>query len=453
MTLTSRCRRYVRLGVLLLLVLAAVAPQVLAQAPEARRGDVVLLEVRGSINPAVADYLSHAIDAAAQEGAALVLVELDTPGGLLESTRTIVQTLLTAPLPVAVWVGPAGARAASAGMFVTLAANVAAMAPGTNIGAATPVSGQGKDVKEGGEDLARKVLEDTRAFARSIGEVRGRPVDWMERAVTEAASVTADEALAAGVIDLIARDRAELLAKIHGRQVTVAGQAVTVAVTGAVVRAVEMRPGQKILHLLAHPNIAYLLFLLGILGIYFEISQPGGFIPGTLGAIALLLAFVAMQVLPIQVGGLALILLSLALFVAEAFLPSLGILTLGGFVAFVLGSLLLFDTPELDLRLDPWLIAGATAAFGAAALTVGGLVLRSLRRPVRTGVEAMVGARAEALTPLAPTGKVFVAGEIWNARLAPEADHIAKGEWVRILRVDGMQLIVAPLGADEVVKE
>lgn len=416
----------------------------------AHAGTLLEVEIEGTINPAVADYVEDAMVHAEEQGVEAVLIRLNTPGGLLESTRTIVEELLSAPVPVIVWVAPGGARAASAGMFITLAAHVAVMAPGTNIGAATPISSGGKDVQqEGGEDLARKVLEDTSAFARSIADVRDRPRDWMERAVTEAISATAKEALELGVIDLMASDRDALLETLDGRSVEIAGASRSLRTAGATVEAMSMNAGQRLMHWLAHPNIAYILFLVGILGIYFELSQPGGFVAGTLGAISLLLAFISMQVLPFHIGGLALILLSIVLFIAEIFVPSFGILAAGGFVSFVVGSLILFDAPELGLTLDPWIVAGAAAAFGSIMLVVGYLVVRTYRQQTPTGSEGMADAPAEALTDLDPDGKVFLLGEIWKARLADSTEHVARGATVFVERTEGLRLVVRPTPAHE----
>lgn len=402
---------------------------------------VVKIDIDGTINPAIDDYVEQALRHAESRRAAALVVRLNTPGGLLDSTRTIVQNFLSADVPVIVWVGPPGARAASAGMFITMAAHVAAMAPGTNIGAATPISSGGKDVEnEGGQDLERKVLEDTMAFARSIAEVRGRPSDWMESAVSDAVSITSDEALQKQVIDLVAGTLDQLLQEVDGRTVKIASGSITLATAGASVETLDMRLGQQLMHYLAHPNIAYLLMLLGMLGIYFELSAPGGFIAGTLGTISLLLAFISFQVLPFRTGGLLLILLSIVLFIAEVFVPSMGILAVGGFVAFVVGSLILFNTPELDIALDTGLIAGATLAFGLCALAIGFLVLRSQRHRVVTGREAMVGETCEALTELNPNGKVFLMGEIWNAEL--EAGSAEKGARLEVSAVDGLRLKV-----------
>ncbi len=427
---------------LLFVVLSTALGYAAAPEPAESGHHIIKLNIDGTINPAVDDYLAQGLEYARQKNAAAVLIQINTPGGLLESTRSIVQKMLNADIPIIVWVAPPGARAASAGMFITMAGHLAFMAPGTNIGAATPISSGGKDVQqEGGEDLARKIMQDTRAFARSIAEVRDRPVEWMEDAVTRATSITSDEALEKRAIDGVASTEDELLAAADGRSVKVNGNAVTVTTAGATVEPVGMRPGQQLMHYLAHPNIAYLLMLLGMLGIYFELSQPGGFIAGVLGTIALLLAFISMQVLPFRTGGLLLILLSIVMFVAEVFVPSLGILAAGGFVSFVVGSLILFNTPEMDLQLDPMLIAGATAAFGTTALAIGYLVVRSQGHPQLTGTETMIGATARSLTVLDPDGKVFIRGEIWNAR-ALDNQPIDKDVDVTIVEMNGLNLTV-----------
>lgn len=443
-----RRRRLIVWGGLLTLGAALALGRAVAE-PPAATPLVLQIDVVGSINPAVSDFLERGLREARARGAAALVVRLDTPGGLLDSTRSIVTKLLAAEVPVLIWVGPGGARAASAGMFITLAGHVAAMAPGTNIGAATPISSQGKDVEaEGGENLGRKVMEDTRAFARSIAEVRGRPSGWMEQAVTAAVSATADEALALGIIDLLVPDVPALLAAAEGRTVRLGDREAVLALAGARVEAIDMGFGQQLMHWLAHPNVAYLLMLLGTVGIYLELTNPGAFVPGTLGAIALLLSFMSMQVLPFRAGGLALIALGVGLLIAEAFLPSFGILGIGGLAAFIIGSLVLFDTPASDLTLDPWLIGGSGIVFAAAMLLIGGLVLRAARRRPATGRSGLIGQQGRSLTPLEPRGRVFVHGEIWQARLAGGGACPADAE-VRVVAVEGLQLTVEPLSAAE----
>lgn len=446
-------RRWAAIWLLSLGMLGLTTAPLAREAPSAGQPMVLMIEVEGPINPAVLDYLQSGLNEARKRGADALLIRLNTPGGLLESTRSIVEEMLSAPLPILVWVGPSGARAASAGMFITLAAHVAAMAPGTNIGAATPVSGQGQDVEEqGGGDLKRKVMEDTRAFARSIANVRDRPIDWMERAVTDAVSATAAEALDMGVIDLVAPDVGMLLGAAHGIEVEIRGETRTLRLADAHIERLEMGPGQKLMHWLAHPNVAYLLFLLGIIGIYLEVSNPGSLLPGTLGALSIVLAFISMQVLPFRAGGLALILLAVGLFVAEAFVPSFGILTAGGLAAFVIGSLILFDSPGSDLDLDRGLIYGAAAGFAVSMVAIGTLIVRTHRRPTVSGASAMAGETAEALTDLDPKGKVFVHGEIWSARVI-DGSSVPKGSEVRVNRVEGMTVVVEPLPATETERE
>lgn len=407
--------------------------------------EILELEVDGVINPAVLEYIEKGVREGERRHCEFVLIRLNTPGGLMETTRSLVQLFLNAPVPIVVWVYPRGAHAASAGMFITLAAHVAVMSPGTNIGAATPISSQGKDVEnEGGKDLKRKVMEDTLAFARSIAEVRKRPQKWMEDAVSEAVSITNEEALKLGVIDLVASDLEELLEKLEGRVVEVKGETRTLKTREATITRYEMRLSEKIFHWLGHPNVAYLLMLLGILGIYFELSQPGGYIGGVIGSIALILAFMSLQILPFRIGGLILILLGIVLLILEVLYPTIGIFAVGGVISFLIGSLILFDTPAMDLRPHLGLILSATAVLGVSVLLVGYFVVRTHRRKSMSGQEGMMGELGVARTPLAPEGKVFCHGELWDAR-SWDGSTIAKGEKVKVVGVEGLILIVAPL--------
>jgi len=304
--------------------------------------EIVLLVVDGMINPATADYIHDGIERGRQEGAQAVVIQLDTPGGLLDSAKSIVKDILGAPVPIIVYVAPSGAGATSAGVFVTLAANVAAMAPGTNIGAAHPVGGQGENISG---DMREKVENFAASLSRTIAQERGRNVEWAEKAVRESVSITEQEAVKEGVVDLVADSIPDLLRKVNGRKVEVAGREVELATEDANVQRYDMRLRQKILDILANPNIAYLLLMAGVLGLYVEFTHPGVFFPGVAGTICLLLGMAALQVLPINYSGLALIILGLALLVSELFLPSFGVLGIGGIIAFILGSLLLFDTP------------------------------------------------------------------------------------------------------------
>jgi membrane-bound serine protease (ClpP class) len=397
-----------------------------------------LIRIDGGINPAVADFVHESITAAHRAEAAALLIELDTPGGLLESTKDIVKDLLGAPLPVIVYVAPSGAGAASAGVFITMAANIAAMAPGTNIGAAHPVGGRGEDL---GEDIRTKIESFVASMSRSIAQERGRNVEWAEKAVRESVSITEQEALALNVIDVIATSREDLLRQIHGREVRVQQRPVKLHVANATFVEREMRLRQKVINALANPNVAYLLMMAGILGLYVEFTHPGLFFPGVAGAICLLLGFAALQVLPINYSGLALILLGLALLVAELFLPSFGALGVGGIIAFVLGSLLLFDTGESDLTLDPGIVFAAAGTLAAFSLVVGFLVMRSQRRKAFLGREGMIGEVGEVREPIEPgkPGRVLVHGEYWTA-LADEP--LGAGTAVEVTDVQGLRLRV-----------
>ncbi len=406
---------------------------------EASTGAVIyLIRIDGGINPAVADFIHESIRAAHRAEAAALLIELDTPGGLLESTKDIVKDLLGAPLPVIVYVAPSGAGAASAGVFVTMAANIAAMAPGTNIGAAHPVGGGGEDI---GGDMRTKVENFVASMSKSIAQERGRNVEWAEKAVRESVSITEQEALALNVIDLIATSREDLLRQIHGREVRVQQRPVKLQVANATFVEREMRLKQKVINVLANPNLAYLLMMAGILGLYVEFTHPGLFFPGVAGAICLLLGFAALQVLPINYSGLALILLGLALLIAELFLPSFGTLGVGGIIAFVLGSLLLFDTAESDLTLDPSIVYAAAGTLAAFTFLVGVLVMRSQRRKAFLGQEGMIGEVGEVREPIEPgkPGRVLVRGEYWTA-LADEP--LGVGTAVEVTDVQGLRLRV-----------
>lgn len=445
MTVDDRHRRGVGLGWLLAVAaIFVVAPPRGAAGPLANEaapgqaGQVVLLVVDGGINPATADYIGEGIAAAGAEGARAVLIELDTPGGLLPSAQAIVKTILAAPLPVIVYIAPSGAGATSAGVFVLLAAHVAAMAPGTTVGAAHPVGGQGEDI---GGDMRAKVENFAASLSRTIAEKRGRNVEWAEQAVRESVSATEREALELKIVDLVAPDVDDLLRQVDGRTIDVDGRKVVLATAGAAIVKRPMRLRQRLLDLIADPNIAYLLLMAGILGLYVEFTHPGVMLPGVAGAICLLLAFAALQVLPINSSGLALIVLGVALLVAEIFLPSFGVVGVGGMVAFVLGSLLLFETPESTVAVNRGIIAGAAFSLGLFSLVVGWLVVRAQRRPALGGAEGMVGEVGRVRRTAADGGpaKVFVHGEWWDA----EAEEpLAPGDEVDVVGVHGMRLRV-----------
>jgi membrane-bound serine protease (ClpP class) len=371
-----------------------------------------------------------------------LVIELDTPGGLLDSTRAMSEAMLAAKTPVIVWVAPEGARAASAGFFLLLSADFAAMAPSTNTGAAHPVGGAGETI-EG--VLGEKVEQDAAATIRALATRRGRNVERAEAAVKESLSFTADEALADGLIDLVAPDLATLLAGLDGKPFEKpAGTARTLEVAGAVVVDRPMHAFRRLLSVLIHPNIAYLLMTIGFLGLYFELSHPGAILPGVVGGICLLLGLYALSVLPVDFAGVGLILLAIALFIAEVKVTSYGLLTVGGIVALVLGSLMLFDSPEPALRVSLGLVISVSIAFAAIAVLLASLALRAQGRRPTTGAEGLVGAHARTVSSLSPHGKVFVQGEWWNAVAESE---VPAGVEVEVVAVDGMTLHVRTTGA------
>ncbi len=373
---------------------------------------VWLLTVRSTINPAVSDYVEKELTSAAEQGVSCVILELDTPGGLDTAMRDIVQAILNSPVPVVVYVSPSGARAASAGVLITLAAHVAAMAPGTNIGAAHPVGLGGGSMDD---TMRQKVESDATAYAKSVAEQRGRNVEWAMKAVRESASVSATDALELGVIDLVVDSLADLLEQIEGREVeTVAGKK-TISVKDLPVEHRAMSWRYRFLDALSNPNIAYMLMMLGFYGLFFELSNPGAIFPGVFGAICLILAFFALQTLPVNYAGVLLILLAVVLFIAEIKVTSYGVLTLGGVAAMILGSVMLFDTPEPYLRVSWYVILPTvltTVGFFVFALS---FALKAQMKKPTTGREGLVGLRGKAVSALAPEGRVFVHGEYWNA--------------------------------------
>jgi membrane-bound serine protease (ClpP class) len=393
-------------------------------------------QVEGVINPVVVEYMVQGIERAEREGAMAVVFQLDTPGGLVESTRLIVKALLNANVPTVVYVSPSGARAASAGTFITMAGHVAAMAPGTNIGAAHPVSGGGKDI-EG--DMRKKAENDLAAFARSIAEKRGRNVDWAEQAVRESVSITETEAKEEKVIDLIAEDVPDLLAKLDGWKVVLPGGEVVLQTAAATVRYRHMSWRQRVLAVLSHPQLALMLLSMGSLGLLIELYNPGLIFPGVIGAISLLLAFYSLQTLPINYAGLLLIGLALVMFILEIKVTSFGMLTVGGIVSMFLGSLMLINSPEDYLRIPLStiiLVVGTTAAL--FTFVIGAAVRSAKRQPV-SGQEGMIGETGTATERIDPTGTVFVHGSLWKARsLSP----IEAGASVRVVKVEGLRLTV-----------
>jgi membrane-bound serine protease (ClpP class) len=409
----------------------AVLAGLIAAWPGTCPAKVNLVTIRGSINPAVDDFIRESLRVTTDEGAEALAIELDTPGGLLTSAKSIVQELLGASVPVIVYVSPTGASATSAGVFVTMAAHVAAMAPGTTIGAAHPVDARGGDI---GGDMREKMESFTVSFVRSIAERRGRNAQWAEEAVRKSVSVTAQEAVNLGVVDLVAPDLRSLLAQAAQREVRVGETTVKLGLgADTEVTRLHMRFTQRILNLIADPNIAYLLFMAGLLGLYFELANPGVVLPGVVGAICLLLAFAAFQVLPINATGALLLLVALALMVAEIFVPSFGVLGIGGIVAFTLGSLMLFDSTDPTALVDRSIIATAVISVSSFMLAIGYLILRTRRRPASTGPEGLVGEHGVVRRRVHGEGLVFVHGEYWTA---VSDEPLEAGEPVEVVRVE-----------------
>jgi membrane-bound serine protease (ClpP class) len=395
--------------------------------------------IDGTINPAVDDFIRESIGRAKANGARALIIQLDTPGGLVDSTRSIVKEMLAAPVPVMVYVAPSGARAGSAGVFITLAAHVAAMAPATNIGAAHPVAGTGEEVKGA---MGEKIVNDMAAFSETIAQRRGRNTEWAIQAVRKSVSITETEALKKNVIDIIAKDLNDLLAQAHGRVVDVGGSKHELSIKDARVVQHEMSLRQKVLNSIAHPNIAYLLMMAGILGLYMEFSHPGTIFPGVAGAICLLLAFASLQLLPINYTGLALMVLGIALLIGEAFIPAFGVLGIGGIISLALGSLLLFDTPASDFAVDRSIVFTAVATLGLFVFAISYLVVRSQSAAPALGMEGLIGKVGEARSKFSPNGKIFVHGEYWDAQGDGE---IAPGDRVKVVGYDGMRLRVVRL--------
>jgi membrane-bound serine protease (ClpP class) len=409
---------------------------VFAQSKDARPPHVDRIVIDGSINPAVDDFIREGIGRAKSNGAQALIIQMDTPGGLLTSTRTIVKEMLGAPVPVFVYVAPSGAGAGSAGVFITMAAHVAAMAPGTNIGAAHPVAGGGQEVKG---VMGEKIENFTASFAESIAQKRGRNTEWAIQAVRKSVAITEKEALKINVIDIVAKDVEDLLKQADGRTVDLDGRKQVLMLKDARVVTHEMNLKQKVLNRIADPTIAYLLLMAGILGLYMEFSHPGVIFPGVAGAICLLLAIASLQVLPFSAVGLVLILLGIALLVGEAFMPSFGVLGIGGVVSLTFGSLLLFDAENTGLAVDRSVIFTAALTLGAIVLAISYLVYRSQTAKPTLGFEGLIGEIGEARTKLSPAGKVFVHGEYWNARADGD---IEAGEKVEVVSCEGMNLKV-----------
>lgn len=431
-------------------VTAWAAPQAQGAKPSRDPAQVFVLTIQGPITPVSAHYFKRGLREAEEANAVAVILRLDTPGGLDTAMREMVKDQIASRIPVVVWVAPAGGRAASAGMFVTIAAHVAAMAPDTAIGAAHPVSGSGEDIKG---DMAAKVTNDAAAYARGLASQRGRNAEWVEQAVRKSVSVTAAEALRLKVIDLVAADLPALLRGIDGRKIIVSGMPVVLKTQGLTPREVPMSGIESMLFKLADPTVALILMNVGVLAIVLELQNPGAILPGVVGVICLLLGLFALGTLPINGTGIALILFGLLLFVAEIFVPSFGVLTAGGVLALVLGGLMLFGKDAASLAPAwPFIIASALMTGLLVALGLR-LALKTQGKPSTVGLEPLLGQRLVIADVLDGTGTVHVAGELWRAQLSEPHPQLAlrKGMYVEVERVKGLTLYVRPiLGENQV---
>lgn len=406
------------------------------------------VRIAGVINPVVADFIGDELATANAGDYHAFLIELDTPGGLDSAMRTIIQHILGSQLPVIVYISPSGARAASAGALITLAADFAAMAPGTNIGAAHPVAigmgGSGDAARN--ETMMTKVVNDAVAYARSIADQRGRNRDWAEQIVRESISTAAQEAVELKVVDLVAPNRSNLLEQLDGRSYLRNGLTRTLQSSGAVITYAEMNWRQEILNTISNPNVAYMLLMLGILGIFFEISQPGVILPGAIGALALLLAFLALQMLPVNYIGVLLILLAIVLFILEIKVISYGMLSVGGLIALTFGSLVLVDSPLPYLQISRAVIGATVAVSGGFILLVLYFVVRVQKKAYVSGLEGMIGERGRAISALAPRGRVYIHGEYWDARAEEE---IAEGSEIVVIKSEpNLKLLVRAVEPD-----
>jgi len=430
-------RTWLKLIFLVLLVIPVAAGLGGSLIAAASPATVEVLTVDGTIVPVIADYIDRGISQAEEHGATVCIIELDTPGGLLDSTEEIVQSIMNADLPIVVYVSPKGAWAASAGTFITLSGHIAAMTPGTTIGAAHPVSAGGEEIPE---DQMQKIVEFSAKWMRTIAEERGRNMEEAELAVTESKSFTDVDALENNIIDLRADNLESLISQIDGWEVTLAsGEEVVIDTADYVQTRNEMNAIEQLLHTISDPNIAYILLSLASIGLIVEISNPGLIFPGVAGGISLCLAFYSLGVLDAYWGGIALILLAVGLFIAEYFTTAFGLLTAGGIASLVMGSLILFThTPGVEV--SPGLIAGVAVGFTAFAVFVVGAIIRGQRRRKTTGAEGMIGTTAIAKTPLNPTGTVLSQGELWTA--TSEGGRVAPGEEVMITKVEALKLWV-----------
>jgi len=421
------------LGIAAIALCLLIAAQVMAA-----QSEVYIIKVADAISPGTADFIKTGIKTAEETAATVIIIELDTPGGLAESMRLIVQNILGSKVPVVVFVSPSGARAASAGVMITMAADVAAMAPGTNIGAAHPVGAGGKDIDGA---MSEKIINDMVAQAQSVAEQRGRNAQWVEAAIRESVSVTETEALKENIIDLIAQDTDDLIKQLNGRVLKDKG-VLNLANPKKVVLEETMRT--KILKTISNPNIAYILMMIGLAGLYFELSHPGAIFPGVIGGIALILAFFAMQTLPVNYAGILLIVLAIIFFIMEMKITSYGLLSVAGIVSLLLGSLMLFEAPSADMKLSLRVVLPTVILISGFFVAVASLVFRAQISKPTTGSMGLVGEIGVVKKALTPEGKVFVHGELWNARAKQPLDQHVK---VRVVKV--VNLILEVESVDE----
>ncbi len=421
----------------------------------AEKSDALLLSIDGTINPAVSDYIRKGFQLATEQNASMVIIRMNTPGGLDASMRDIIQEILSSPVAVVTYVSPDGARAASAGTYILYASHVAAMAPATNLGAATPIQigglGSAKDKEKPDEEdskdprsaLEKKIINDASAYIKALADKHNRNGEWAVQAVQEAVSLTAREALELNVINIVADNLDDLLEQLDGYQLVIDGEPVSLSTSEVGLNNFEPSWRYKLLGVISDPTIAYLLLLLGFYGLIYELANPGFFLPGVAGGIALMLALYALQLLPVNYSGLALMILGIGFLVGEAFMPSFGTLGVGGIIAFAAGSLILIDDQTMRVALPT--IIGTTAVSALFILVLMSRVAMMRRKRIHTGVEAMVGTFAEARSDFSGPGMVWVNGESWNAH---SSVPVKKGEKVKILSISGLELIIEPTKED-----
>jgi len=426
--------------ILLILIGSLLITSIVAEAQTTDQR-INVLTIKGTINPVLTDYIDRGIEKAEEDRATAVIIQMDTPGGLDTAMRDIIQSIVNSRVPVVVYVSPSGARAASAGTYITLSAHVAVMAPNTAIGAATPVAmGEGGEAQMS-EEMKHKIINDAIAYIRDLAESHGRNAEWAEKAVREGASASSQEALQLHVVDMISPDLATLVTQLDGRQVTMlGGQVITLQTSGASINHFKMNVIENFLYAIADPNIAFLLLSIASLGIMIEIFNPGLIFPGVVGAISGILAFYSLGQLPVNIAGVLLIILAFGLFIGEALTATFGLFTIGGVTSLVVGSLILFQGGSPLFRVDPWLIAIVAIVIAAMFAFVVNRVIRAHRKQAGTGREELIGKKAVVKETLDPEGTVFFKGELWAA--ISEKGQVEPGEEVIISGVDGLTLQV-----------